>query len=97
MKNYPKHSNSLVFIAALLIFSSCAPEGPSVKEYGFFYGIWHGFIFFPALFGKLFNLDIGIHALNNSGFWYWLGYIIGIGGVGGGGVFGGRRSRRSKY
>lgn len=85
---------SLIILLTLFLLSSCAPKGYTTEEYGFFYGLWHGFIFFPALFGKLFNFDIGIHALHNTGFWYWLGYIIGIGGVGGGGIMGSRVKRK---
>lgn len=75
-------------ISVFLIFSlaSCAPEGNSYKEYGFFSGILHGFVFVFALIGKLFGADVGLYAENNTGFFYWLGFIIGIGGLGGGGA-----------
>ncbi len=69
----------------LLFLSSCAPEGDTHKEYGFFSGILHGFVFFFALIGKLFSADVGLYAENNSGFFYWLGFIIGLGFLGGGG------------
>jgi len=74
----------LVFI--MIVLTSCAPEGHTSKEYGFFAGLIHGFIFFFALIGKLFGADIGIYAENNTGFFYWLGFIIGICGLGGGGA-----------
>lgn len=48
-----------------------------------FSGIWHGFIIGFSLIGKLFDADIGIYAEHNTGFFYWLGFIIGIGGFGG--------------
>ena len=70
----------------ITLFSSCAPEGYSSNESGFFSGIWHGIIFVFSLIGKLFGADIGIYAENNSGFFYWLGFIIGLGGFGGGGA-----------
>jgi hypothetical protein len=42
---------------------------------------------FPfALIGKLFGADIGLYADNNTGFFYWLGFIFGIGALGGGGA-----------
>lgn len=88
----------IIFTLVLLIsLTSCAPEGHTVKEYGFFYGIWHGMIFIVALIGKLFGADIGLYAAHNTGFFYWLGYIIGIlflGGGGGGTVSRRRRRRR---
>ena len=70
-------------IFLLTILPSCAPKGHTSDEYGFFSGIVHGVILF-ALIGKLFGADVGIYAENNSGFLYWLGFIIGIGGIGGG-------------
>lgn len=83
-----KTSNLLVLLPIFLFLislSSCAPEGETNKEYGFFSGILHGFVFVFALIGKLFGADIGLYAENNSGFFYWLGFIIGIGMLGGGG------------
>jgi len=46
----------------------------------------HGFVSFFALIGKLFGADIGLYAENNTGFFYWLGFIIGICGLDGGGA-----------
>lgn len=75
----------LLLIFILMFLSSCAPAGNTSKEYGFFYGILHGFIFFFALIGKLFGANVGLYAEHNTGFFYWLGFIIGIVGLGGGG------------
>lgn len=73
------------FVIFLLFLSSCAPEGVTNKEYGFCGGLLHGFVFIFALIGKLFGADVGLYADNNSGFLYWLGFIFGIGALGGGG------------
>jgi hypothetical protein len=93
MKSKIKTKRSLVFIilVASLVFTSCAPAGNTHYEYGFFYGIWHGNIALFALIGKLFGADIGIYAENNSGFLYVLGYLIGLGIIGGGGRAAARR------
>lgn len=72
----------LVFITNLV---SCAPQGYVSNEAGFFSGFWHGLIIVFSLIGKLFGADIGIYAEHNTGFFYWLGFIIGIAGFGGGG------------
>ena len=73
------------FICLVLFLQSCAPVGYEENEAGFFSGIIHGFVLFPfALLAKLFGMDYGIYAAHNSGFFYWLGYIIGLGGLGGG-------------
>jgi hypothetical protein len=74
----------LVMLVFLMSLSSCAPKGYESSESGFFSGIWHGLIIIFSLIGKLFGANIGIYAEHNSGFFYWLGFIIGIGGLGGG-------------
>lgn len=76
--------NHLIVPILLLALTSCAPEGYTRHEAGFFSGIWHGLIIIPSLIGKLFGADIGLYAEHNTGFTYWLGFIIGIGGLGGG-------------
>jgi hypothetical protein len=76
--------SSLSIIVLILLVSSCAPEGYTSDEYGFFSGIWHGVCLPFAIIGKIFGSDIGIYAENNSGFLYWIGFIIGLGGLGGG-------------
>jgi hypothetical protein len=75
-----------VAVICLFVFSSCAPGGNTSKEYGFFWGIIHGFIFIFALIGKLFGGHHGLYAVHNTGFFYWLGFIIGLGVIGGGGA-----------
>jgi hypothetical protein len=69
----------LVILAALL--SSCAPgDGANTAEHpaGFFAGIWHGWIAPVTLVISLFNKNIGIYEVNNTGFWYNLGYYMAI-------------------
>ena len=74
-----KKSYNLLFLFSLLFFiTSCAPLGYEPHESGFLSGLWHGLILPLSLIGKLIGLEIGIHALNNSGFFYWLGFIIGL-------------------
>jgi len=75
----------LMFVVIATFMTSCAPEGYESHESGFFSGLWHGFLIVFSLIGKLFGSDIGIYAEHNTGFTYWLGFIIGIGGFGGGG------------
>jgi hypothetical protein len=88
-----KQSLVLTFFLLFIMFSfsSCAPDGDTYKEYGFFSGILHGFLFPFALIGKLFSADCGLYAENNTGFFYWIGFILGIGGLGGGGSAASRR------
>lgn len=74
----------VVTIVIILTFSSCAPEGYESSKAGFLSGIWHGLIIVFSLIGKLLGADIGIYAEHNTGFTYWLGFILGLGGLGGG-------------
>ena len=74
------HPLLLTFIALFLFLflSSCAPAEATTKTYGFFPGFGHGFVLFFVIIGKLFGNDAGIYALNNNGFWYWLGFLLGM-------------------
>ncbi len=81
----------LVVILVIILFSSCASHGYTVHKHGFFYGIIHGLVFPFALISKLFTNEYGLYAVNNTGFFYWLGFIIGIFGLGGGGRRAARR------
>jgi hypothetical protein len=77
-----------LWVLALLVLASCAPapvcSDPTfgTTSYGFFSGLLHGLVFPIALIGKLFGVDTGLYALNNSGFFYWLGFLIGFGPLG---------------
>lgn len=81
-------------IILLLSLLSCAPSIDvtecTVKQlythtYGFWGGFWHGLISFFSFFGSLFNDDIAIYAVNNSGGWYDFGFVLGAGILIGGG------------
>jgi hypothetical protein len=89
-----------IFIAFLLLsivffITSCAPVGMTHEEYGFLYGIIHGFISPFTLIAKLLGANIGVYAEHNTGSLYWLGFILGvvllIGGGGGSGSYARRR------
>ena len=83
----------IIAVLVLMNLTACASSGPDPTPSGFFSGLIHGFIIIFSLIGKLFGMDVGIYAQNNTGFFYWLGFIIGIGGFGGGGIFGGSRRK----
>ncbi|PIF33531.1 hypothetical protein CLU81_4147 [Flavobacterium sp. 9] len=79
-----KITNVLILLFFVMSLSSCAPNHYESNESGFFSGIWHGIIIVFSIIGKLFGFNIGIYAEHNTGFTYWLGFIIGIGAFGGG-------------
>lgn len=77
----------LLLIAAIFLFTGCANNeavAPCLKgyTYGFFGGLWHGFIAPFDFIGMLFNDKITMYAQNNNGGLYALGFLMGSGGWG---------------
>ena len=89
MKNFFTQSNLLflLFASMVIILSGCA-QNEAVKQcltghtYGFFGGLWHGFIAPFDFIGMLFNDKITMYAQNNNGGLYALGFLLGSGGWG---------------
>lgn len=81
---------------AALMLTGCA-DSENVEacltghEYGFFGGLWHGFIAPFDFIGMLFNDEITMYAQNNNGGLYALGFLIGSGGWG---FFGGKGAKK---
>jgi hypothetical protein len=78
----------IIFIGlSVLILTGCA-DSESVKNcltghtYGFFGGLWHGFIAPFDFIGMLFDDSITMYAQNNNGGLYALGFLLGSGGWG---------------
>jgi hypothetical protein len=64
--------------------SSCADVTPIKdcvvdKPYGFWGGLWHGFISPWSFIGSLIWDDIAMYAVNNNGGWYDFGFVLGSG------------------
>jgi hypothetical protein len=79
---------NILIISLIFILSSCAPTidvqeciPPPIDSYvhGFWGGLVHGFVLFFSLFGSLFTDSIAIYAVNNSGGWYDIGFVLGTG------------------
>jgi len=71
----------IVMAIILAALSGCVPGDGSKSESkpaGFFSGVWHGWIAPISLIYSVFNKDIGIYEIHNSGFWYDLGYYMAI-------------------
>ena len=90
----------LLIILATLCFllASCAAVEPiqaclTGRQYGFFYGLLHGFITPISFIASLFRGDVAIYALNNTGTWYDFGFLLGSSGWG---FLAGNKSRNSK-
>jgi hypothetical protein len=101
MKSIRFTGHELFFLALLLLIllSGCA-KSESVEQcltghtYGFFGGLWHGFIAPFDFIGMLFNKDIAMYAQNNNGGLYALGFLLGSGGWG---FFGGKGAKRVRH
>ena len=103
MKTFISKRNTLlvIFLSMVLFISGCA-NNEVVKQcltghtYGFFGGLWHGFIAPFDFIGMLFNDKITMYAQNNNGGLYALGFLIGSGGWGFFGSKGASRVRTSR-
>jgi hypothetical protein len=101
MKTLINQKYYLLFSVLIIIFflSGCAKSEVvdqclTGHTYGFFGGLWHGFIAPFDFIGMLFNKEITMYAQNNNGGLYALGFLLGSGGWG---FFGGKGIRRVQH
>ncbi len=81
-------------VIALLLLAGCAASPNDALEFsemaqepaGFLLGIWHGMISPITFVISLFNENVGMYEIYNNGGWYNCGFLLGVGGVFGGGV-----------
>ena len=93
---------AFVFLFALLSVS-CAPGNerwnqnfhPGAKA-GFLFGLWHGLIVIVTFIFSLFDRRFGIYEVNNLGWQYNLGFILGAMISLGGGIHIGTRRRERR-
>ena len=98
-----EHKMKYLAVAAVLgalLFTGCASSelidpcvDPEQSE-GFLMGLIQGFIAPLAFIVSLFDDHVAMYAVNNGGWLYDLGFLIGIGGFSGGILKGRRGSRR---
>lgn len=87
----------LLVAASLVLLSACAAGTETFNDAdpaGFFFGIWHGWIAPFALIAHLFDGDVRVYEVDNTGIWYDVGFYIAV--ISGFGGLGLRRRRRSK-
>ncbi len=88
-------SGACAALLAALLLAGCTATQPTLPftsgAPGFMMGLWHGFI---APLGFILGLftDARIYAFPNSGLWYDLGFMLGIGGFSSG-IFAGSRKK----
>jgi hypothetical protein len=91
----------LVLFLSIIFLTGCA-NNEAVEQcltghqYGFFGGLWHGFIAPFDFIGMLFNKEITMYAQNNNGGLYALGFLLGSGGWGFFGSKGASKVRTSR-
>jgi hypothetical protein len=71
----------MLLIFAALMLTGCIPgDGRHDVERpaNFLWGIWHGWIAPLSLIISLFNREIGIYEVWNTGFWYDFGFYIAV-------------------
>jgi len=92
----------LVLIVAMVVIAGCA-AGPNEmqgtgddegKVVGFWRGLWHGIISPITFIISLFSRNVHFYEVHNNGNWYNLGWVVGAGMLGGGGLFGCKKKNR---
>jgi hypothetical protein len=91
----------LAIVTGIILLTGCANNEAveqclSGHKYGFFGGLWHGFIAPFDFIGMLFDKDITMYAQNNNGGLYALGFLLGSGGWGFFGSKGASKVRTSR-
>lgn len=72
---------SVLTLVLVVILSGCLPGGGNFVENtkaNFLNGIWHGWIAPISLIGGLFNSNIRVYEINNTGWWYDFGFYMAI-------------------
>ena len=80
--------NLLILIPFLLLLTSCAAGDAQFTHdnpAGFWYGLWHGIIACISLVIHLFNENVAVYEINNTGGWYDFGFLSGVIFIWGGG------------
>ncbi|MDP3583480.1 MAG: hypothetical protein Q8S39_16205 [Ignavibacteria bacterium] len=88
---FQKLKSAVLFIALTVVVTGCMPgEGNyhAKNLAGFFTGVWHGWIAPFSLVMGLFDPQVRVYEINNTGWWYDFGFYIAIiGGFGGASLF----------
>ena len=83
---------AIAALALLTLLSACASQvdagvSQDASAPGFWWGLWHGFVFPFAFIGSLFDPGIAVYAVPNRGGWYDFGFFLGVTVLGGGSWF----------
>jgi len=80
MKTFFSYKWLVFFALVVVILTSCAPGNVRFDTVpaGFWAGLWHGLISLITFIISLFDKEVSIYEVNNSGWPYNLGFILGI-------------------
>lgn len=93
----------LAVLAVLVVLLAACTAGPNPQVgtmgeggvlAGFWLGLWHGVIAPVTFVISLFNAEVGVYEVHNTGAWYDFGFVLGLGFIVGGGSSGARGARR---
>jgi hypothetical protein len=77
-----------VIVSLLLLATACTAGSDSfsgTKPAGLLAGLWHGIIAPITLIWGIFDKSVKVYEVMNTGWWYDLGFLIGVGALCGGG------------
>ena len=78
----------LIFLPSIFLLTSCAAGDAQFTQdnpAGFWYGLWHGVISVISLIIHIFNENVAVYEINNTGGWYDFGFLLGVIGIWSGG------------
>lgn len=86
MKTSIRYLFNVVLLLTVIAVSGCADvvkfaDAGLYAPVGFLYGLWHGLILPFSFLISLFNDDVAVYAIYNSGGWYNFGFLLGIGNI----------------
>lgn len=93
-----------IILVVVFVVTGCT-AGPNAFEdvpdtdgelAGFWRGLWHGIIAPITFVISLFNENIGVYAIHNTGGWYDFGFLFGFSAFWGGSGGGAARARRKR-
>ncbi len=87
----------VLILVMIILLAGCFPSDvpePAQNPAGFFMGVWHGWIAPVSLIVGIFNENVRIYEVHNTGWWYDFGYYIAvIAGFGGIAISRGKRKK----
>jgi len=89
----------LIIIPFFILLVSCTAgdnQFTTTNPAGFWYGLWHGIISFISMIIHIFNENVRVYEISNTGGWYDFGFLFGVISIWGGGSHMSCKSAASK-